>query len=69
MPANAVQQFLDHAKPSTTSRYLKITRDGMRAALKSFKRRSTIDGDAQEDTQAAEAVEQASSDDARKSEQ
>jgi integrase len=67
MPANAVQQFLDHAKLSTTSRYLKITRDGMHAALKSLERKRSTDGDTQEDTQPAEAVEQVSSDSARKS--
>jgi integrase len=33
MAANYVQKFLDHAKLSTTSRYLNITRDGMHAAL------------------------------------
>ena len=38
MPANVVQQFLDHAKLSTTSRYLKINRDGMHAALKRFEK-------------------------------
>ncbi len=36
MPANVVQQFLDHAALSTTSRYLKISRTGMHAAMKRF---------------------------------
>jgi integrase len=36
MSANYVQKFLDHAKLSTTSRYLNITRDGMHAALERF---------------------------------
>jgi hypothetical protein len=36
MAANYVQKFLDHAKLSTTSRYLNITRDGMHAALERF---------------------------------
>jgi integrase len=33
MPAHYVQRFLDHANLSTTSRYLKTTRRGMREAL------------------------------------
>jgi len=36
MAANYVQKFLDHAKLSTTSRYLNVNRDGMHAALKRF---------------------------------
>lgn len=36
VPPNIVQAFLDHANLSTTSRYLKITRVGMHAALKRF---------------------------------
>jgi integrase len=36
MSANYVQKFLDHAKLSTTSRYLNITRDGMHSALERF---------------------------------
>lgn len=36
MAANYVQKFLDHAKLSTTSRYLNVTRDGMHAALERF---------------------------------
>jgi hypothetical protein len=36
MAANYVQKFLDHAKLSTTSRYLNINRDGMHAALERF---------------------------------
>jgi integrase len=46
MAANYVQKFLDHAKLSTTSRYLNVNRDGMHAALKRF-----------EDTRAAEEAE------------
>jgi integrase len=38
MAANYVQKFLDHAKLSTTSRYLNIERDGMHAALKGFEK-------------------------------
>jgi integrase len=38
MAANYVQKFLDHAKLSTTSRYLNIQRDGMHAALKGFEK-------------------------------
>lgn len=63
MPANVVQQFLDHAKLSTTSRYLKINRDGMHAALKSFERRR---GDTKEDTQTADAVPSTQTADASK---
>ena len=33
---NYVQKFLDHANLSTTSRYLKVERQGMHAALKRF---------------------------------
>jgi hypothetical protein len=36
MAANYVQKFLDHAKLSTTSRYLNVNRDGMHAALERF---------------------------------
>ena len=36
MAPNFVQAFLDHANLSTTSRYLKVTRIGMHAALKTF---------------------------------
>jgi integrase len=38
MAANYVQKFLDHAKLSTTSRYLNIERTGMHAALKGFEK-------------------------------
>ena len=36
MAANYVQKFLDHAKLSTTSRYLNVNRDGIHAALERF---------------------------------
>lgn len=36
MPLNAVQMFLDHANVSTTSRYLKVNRHTLHAALKRF---------------------------------
>jgi integrase len=36
MPLNIVQAFLDHANISTSSRYLKVTRVGMHAAMKRF---------------------------------
>ena len=36
VPPNIVQAFLDHANISTTSRYLKVTRQGMHAALRRF---------------------------------
>jgi hypothetical protein len=36
MAPNYVQKFLDHANLSTTSRYLKVERQGMHAALKRF---------------------------------
>ena len=36
MAANYVQRFLDHANLSTTSRYLKVERQGMHAALRSI---------------------------------
>jgi integrase len=36
MAPNFVQKFLDHANISTTSRYLKVDRQGMHAALKRF---------------------------------
>jgi integrase len=36
MAANYVQKFLDHAKLSTTSRYLNVNRDGLHAALERF---------------------------------
>ena len=36
MAANYVQKFLDHAKLSTTSRYLNVNRDGMHSALERF---------------------------------
>jgi len=36
MAPHYVQQFLDHAKLSTTSRYLKVDQKGMHAALKRF---------------------------------
>jgi hypothetical protein len=36
MAANYVQKFLDHAKPSTSSRYLNANCDGMHAALERF---------------------------------
>jgi integrase len=43
MSANYVQKFLDHAKLSTTSRYLNITRDGMHAALARFEQTRKIE--------------------------
>jgi integrase len=43
MAANYVQKFLDHAKLSTTSRYLNITRDGMHAALERFEQTRTTE--------------------------
>jgi integrase len=36
MPLNIVQAFLDHANISTSSRYLKVTRVGMHAAMKRY---------------------------------
>jgi integrase len=46
LAANYVQKFLDHAKLSTTSRYLNVNRDGMHPALKRFE-----DGRAAEDAE------------------
>jgi integrase len=43
MSANYVQQFLDHAKLSTTSRYLNVTRDGMHLALERFEQARKTD--------------------------
>ncbi len=55
MSAHYVQNFLDHANLSTTSRYLKIDQKGMHAALKTFEKGR--DGkDTQADTQTADAV-------------
>jgi integrase len=36
VPLNIIQAFIDHANISTTSRYLKITQQGMHAALNRF---------------------------------
>ena len=36
MPLNIVQAFLDHANISTSSRYLKVTKVGMHAAMKRY---------------------------------
>jgi hypothetical protein len=36
MPLNIVQAFADHANISTSSRYLKLTRVGMQAAMKRY---------------------------------
>ena len=36
MAPNDVQEFLDHAKMSTSSRYLKVTQHGMHVALKRY---------------------------------
>jgi site-specific recombinase XerD len=43
MSANYVQRFLDHAKLSTTSRYLNVNRDGMHSALERFEKTRTIE--------------------------
>jgi integrase len=36
VPLNIIQAFIDHANISTTSRYLKVTQQGMHDALKRF---------------------------------
>jgi integrase len=41
MAPNYVQKFLDHANLSSTSRYLKVERQGMHAALKKFEEART----------------------------
>lgn len=54
MSAHYVQNFLDHANLSTTSRYLKIDQKGMHAALKTFEN-GRGGKDTQADTQTADA--------------
>jgi hypothetical protein len=52
VPEHYVQQFLDHANLSTTSRYLKTTRRGLHEALEQYeiRRTSKKSGRSAEDT-------------------
>jgi integrase len=62
VPPNIVQAFLDHANISTTSRYLKVTRQGMHAALKRFEaareRCNLVASEPNQSTDARESIQQ-----------
>ena len=65
MPLNIIQAFLGHANISTTSRYLKVTRQGMHAALKQFEANRDARGNLV--AKSADAPDQPESAQARKS--
>jgi integrase len=62
VPPNIVQAFLDHANMSTTSRYLKVTRQGMHAALKRFEAArehcNLVASEPNQSTEARESIQQ-----------